>query len=228
VLAFDPWAYWKLNEANGVTPAVDSSGHGRSLTVRLASVTGGRSGIVPTSSDTSSFVIWNAGTAFAPWVCPAGQTWTPAVGSWEYWLNSPGHSPNEMTLGVHGTIGGPGSFLFFHRLNSAGQPFISFQDTGGAQHVITSPIGVVDNSTHQLVWVLDGTNVTVYLDGAQADQQAQPAAMKNPFTAAPSLGMALGGAGSRFYTGFLEHVAWYDKVLSAANVLSLYQAGTEI
>lgn len=228
VLSFGPWAYWKLNEANAAPTAVDSSGHGRNLTIRDADVTGGRSGIVPTSSDTSSFVIWNSATNVAPWLSPVSQTWTPAVGSWEYWINSPGHSPNVMVLGILGTISSAASKSFWMYLTATGAPVFEYQDTGGTTHTLTFNAGVVDNSTHQLVYVLDGQFVTVYVDGAQADQQAQPATMTNPFTAVPSLGMSLGGAGSRYYTGLIEHVAWYDKVLTAANVAALYKAGTVI
>lgn len=227
-LAFGPWAYWKLNEGLGVTPAIDSSGHGRSLIVLVSNVQGGKSGIVPTSADTSSFVVWSAATNVAPWLAQSSQAWNSAVGSWEYWLNSPGHSPNELNLGVHGTISSVTSRLFRHFLNSSGQAVIEYLDITNTLQTLTFAVAFVDNSTHHLVYVLDGTNITVYKDGAQAAQQAQPAAMTAAKTAVPSLGMTLGGAGSRFYTGYLEHVGWYDKVLTAANVLSLYQAGTQL
>jgi hypothetical protein len=227
-LAFGPWAYWKLNEANGVTPAADSSGHGRSLTVRVADVVGGRSGIVPTSADTSSFVTWNAASNVAPWVCPGSQLWSPAVGSWEYWINTPGHAGNETDLGCHGTISAATTRLFRHFLNSLGQPQLEWQDAGGVLHQIGWAVGLNNNTTYQIVFVLDGTNASLYVNGALVSAQAQPAAMKTAFTAVPTLGMCLGGASSRYWTGFLEHVGWYDQVLSAANVLTLYTTGTTL
>jgi hypothetical protein len=194
--------------------------------VDVSTANEGRSGIVPTSSDTSTFVIWGAATNLQAWQSVATQTWAPAVGSWEYWLNSAGHPPNELDLGTLGDVSGATTRLFRHYLNNSGQPIFEFQDTGGTLHTLTTAVGVVDSSTHHLVYVLDGTNLTVYVDGAQAGQQAQGFTMKSPFTATVYLSQPAGGAGSRSYSGFLEHVGWYDQVLSAANVLALYRAGT--
>lgn len=226
-LAFGPWAYWKLAEANGVTPAVDSSGHGRSMTVLVSNVQGGKAGLIKTGPDTCSFVVWTAATNVEAWQSQAAQTWTPAVGTWVYWINSPGHSTNELDLGCLGTLSSATSRLFRHFLNSSGQPVIEFQDTLGTLHTLTFAVGVVDNSTHMLAFVLDGTNVSVYVDGAFVSSQAQGATMKSPFTATAYIGQPAGGAGSRFYTGLIGPVGWYDQVLTGANILTLYQKATQ-
>ena len=226
VLSYGPWAYWKLNEANGVTPAADSSGHGRSLTVDTGHINGGSAPIVPTSSDTSMYVPWVSSSAVTPLKSPGTQTWTPAVGSWEFWLNTPGHSPNELNLGSLGDISGATTRVFRFYINSSVQPVLEFQDTGGTLHTLTTAVGISLNVNHQLVYVLDGTNLNVYLDGTLAGSQAQGATMKNPFTGVVYVTQPSGGAGSRMYAGFIEHVAWYDQVLSASDVTKLYNAGT--
>lgn len=226
-LAFGPWAYWKLNEAAGVSPAVDYSVHGRNLTVGLGFVNQGKTGLIKTSADTCTFVVWTSATNVTAFASPVTQTWTPAVGTWVYWINTAGHSTNELDLGCLGHISGTTTRLFRHYLNSSGQALLEFLGTDNALHTFTFAVGLDDNNTHMLAYVLDGSNVSCYLDGALVSSQAQGVAMKAPFTDNCFLGQPLGGAGSRFYSGFIGPVGWYDQVLTPANILTLYQKATQ-
>jgi hypothetical protein len=227
VLTYTPWAKWPLNEAAGSMSCADHSGNGRTLSPVASQVQLGVTGLIKTSGDTSSYSVWTSASNVSNFPSAATWTWSSATVSAEFWINAlSGHSPNELDLGCMGHISSTNSRLFRFYLNSSGNPIMEYRSAGPVLNTQTFSAGVYDNNVHQLVFVLDGANLTLYLDGVQQDQHAQAAAMNAPITENVFLGQPLGGAGSRFYTGYMGPVAWYTQALSAADVALLWAAAT--
>jgi hypothetical protein len=228
VLSFGPWGYWKLKEPKGAASVADSSGHGRTLTPNGGNWSLGHTGLIRTNSDTCAYSAGAAVSTVNGYNTATGQLWTPAVTSAEIWVQTPGNGASQMFLFSMGTIGSTASRLFSVILSATGQPIYQYQDNTVTLQTINVPVGVTDNSVHQLVFVLDGSHLTTYLDGAQADQQVQPAAMKSNFTGGLTLGQPPGGAGTRTFVGFMGPAAFYDQVLTGANVATLYHNATQL
>lgn len=227
VLALGPWGYWKLNEAAGTVTVADSSGHGRSLTTTQPGTLLGKSGIVLTSGDTSGYQNGTGGSTAFGWIGAGGtQLWTPAVVSVVMWIQTNGRPGFQQCIFCQGTFVGATTRLFSCILNVTGQPIWQYQDNTGTLQTNTFAVGTIDGNRHMLSFVLDGTNVTMYLDGAQAAQQAQAAPMKASTTLLPAIGQPAGSAGDRSAVCYYEHVAWFDKVLASSDIATLYQAGT--
>ena len=224
VLTYTPWAKWPLNDPAGSVTCADHSGNGRTLSPD-ALVTLGVTGLIKTSADTSSYSANTTATNRYNFQTLVNQTWTSLTVSAEYWIN-PVNQAREMDLGCMGHITGTGTRLFRFYLNAAGNPIMEYRTAGPVQNTATFAAGVIDSSVHQLVFVLDGSFVNLYLDGVFKAQVAQVAALDQPITDIAYLGQPFGGAGSRFYNGYMGPVVWYTQALSAADVTKLYNAAT--
>lgn len=227
-MPFNPWAFWKLNEAAGSATCADSSGHGRTLNVTAALVTLGARGQIPTSADTCAFCKFTNVAANLYLQTAAGQTWSQAnTISIEAWLSPSSQGGAEKTVAVHGSISAPANFTWWLRLNN-GVPLMATVNAGVQTNYTLGTTGILDNGVHQLVVVLDGTNVTAYVDSVQVGQVAQTANIGVPFTRIAYLNQGIGGAGARAWTGTLGPVVVYETPLTQANVNTLWAAATTL
>jgi len=121
------------------------------------------------------------------------------------------------------------------RFTATGQRAVfSNRDTGGTVFIGTfdgylyfynglGPLSVAtchDGQWHHVVWVVSGTTLTYYLDGA-FDKSGPIVA---PVTEACVV--TLGRDGGLFWSGSLDDVAIYPHALTAAQLLAHYTAGT--
>ncbi|MDC0935543.1 PEP-CTERM sorting domain-containing protein, partial [Pirellulales bacterium] len=163
-----------------------------------------------------------------------------------FWLNT---ADNDASFLKTGTSGGPGNGI---RALDSGN-FGAFCDDGdgvfqvddavdGPYLALADPAAAVDGTWHHYAFVRDATNtqVTLYLDGALpavgTGCGGQPA---NPMTFAASdvtspgevghIGTDIGGdqlpTGSGFLEGLMDDLAFYDHVLSQAEVQDIFQNG---
>lgn len=225
VTALGPWAYWKLAEGAGATTAIDSSGHGRTMTIDTGAVTMGQPGLLLTNpTQTCSFSAWTAATNVSNFASVATQAFTASSLSVEYWISTAGHAPNTMALGALGRLDTQRTWMV--ELNNSGQPIFSYIDGGAVTQTLTFAAGLDTSTTRHLVIVANGSTVSCYVDGVLFGTQAQPSALNTPATHTAYLGQPIGGAGSRYYTGFMGPAVVYDKALTAAQVAGLYATGS--
>ena len=100
-----------------------------------------------------------------------------------------------------------------------------FRDGGSTNRGLTAetPTGysVAINTEYHVVYTYDGTNVKLYVDGAEVDSVAETSNV-----GAPSYDYEVGDDGSngRYLDGTLRGAAIYDKALSASRILAHYNA----
>tara|TARA_R100001163_G_scaffold3069_6_gene4715 strand:+ start:590 stop:3442 length:2853 start_codon:yes stop_codon:yes gene_type:complete len=96
---------------------------------------------------------------------------------------------------------------------------------GGTTNVNTSLTG--DTNWHHLVGVYDGTNMTIYIDGAQAvtSTTSVPAALSATAGDNFQIGALNGGY---FTSGQINQVTVYEQALTSDQVAALYNSGTPV
>jgi hypothetical protein len=94
------------------------------------------------------------------------------------------------------------------------------------QVIVSQNLPIDTNAWHHLVAVFDGTNFTLYVNGAVAAMASLPAGQS--VRANPFLPLTIGTTTEygRWFSGDLDEVAVYTNALSAAQVLAHYETGT--
>jgi|GEM_PF-3826875 len=199
ILADSPYGYWPLGETSGAT-AVAAAGSNGTYT----SVTLGQAGISTSTGQTSIRVTGIGSYATVPDAGSAGK----ATGSIEIWLN-PGTNSGDCCFignGPYFSIPSNGAVNFY--LNGPG-----WQTGGGA---------VAAGAWRHLVATWTAAGGTIYSNGAVL--YTLPANSGVFFSTAVDFGRRSDVPNSPC-TGYYQHVAFYNTVLSAAQIRKHYTEG---
>ncbi|HEX6179572.1 MAG TPA: Calx-beta domain-containing protein [Thermoanaerobaculia bacterium] len=199
ILADAPYAYYRLNEL-GAT-AFDSSGNARHGTYSDA-VARGVAGPLASNDPAADFSAYGSHIEIpGSW---GGPAWPAAT--YEYWVKT------SSTYGGFLSTDSNAAYLGFDRYSA------SYIWTNGG--VVSLPqLTGNDGRWHHLVFVAKPNSVTGYVDGQSVFTVAAPA-----FTQiSPSTKLYIGGTFQTF-GGAIDEVAFYNRALTAADVVRHFQA----
>jgi RHS repeat-associated protein len=216
VIGDGPIGYYRLGDTGST--ATDSSGYANSAAIK-SGVTEGAGGALPGDSDTAvtsasgaaqdqSFATLPGGTSARSYEVWVKTTWTGDQVLLSYaHTNGCGYLANGLVL----TSGGQVGFITSWDCNSWAVTSLGF----------TPPYSITNGAWHQLVATWSGTTVVMYLDGQSIGSQAY----SNSLGLADASGLMLGAIySSNYLSGSLDEVSIYPSALSAAQVLSHFQA----
>ncbi|HEV2521700.1 MAG TPA: LamG domain-containing protein [Candidatus Acidoferrales bacterium] len=218
--------WWKMDEGTG-TSAADSSGQGNTMTLDgspLPSWT--------TSGKLNGALTFNGTTAGTDAGNPAAlHLGVFTVSAWVNFSALPG-AGKLATLASKWTFNGqPNYGVYLDNGNrSAGVGWVSwFGDAGSTNHYakyLTTP----STGTWYLVTsTFDGTTLTLYVNGVSVASTVTGAVPYTDLSGGSGRNMGIGAdnsANSDFAAATIDDVRVYNRVLSAAEVLALYNAGS--
>jgi hypothetical protein len=220
IVALNPVAYWPLEETNlppgnlatnlGTVGANYNGFYGSGVTLGVAGALAG-------SSDTAASFNANADV-----VVPFGSALsTSAPFSAEVWVQSGGNSGGACVMSA-GNFGGTRSGWLIYN-NIGGVWTFRLYNQNGTSTSLNINGGVADGNWHHLVAVFDGTNGSLYIDGALA---AGPTAATG-FVPDPDSPLTIGARsdGGFQFQGSIDEVAIYTNALSASDISAHYQNG---
>ena len=191
--------YWPLNDKPGQVAADQSTAASTPLDVSPP-VTFGVVGPLTTTADTAVKI--NLGGSMAARGTPVITSTTLTL---ELWCKSSDYGTGDLlTFGSGGGIGISGGF-----------PYCAFAGTGTKR--------VDDGNWHHLVYTLDGTNATLYIDGVANVSSAYTSEFSEAFL---GLGVYVGTIPVPATNANIAQVAIYTTAMTAAQVASQYAIGT--
>lgn len=214
VLADAPIAYWRLDDAT-TTTAKDSSGNGNDGTYK-GNVTLGVQGAIANDSDTA--VQFDGSSAEMVAAVPGTFDFTGNVPySIEVWAN-PASSPGGMGIvgksAYAADAGGYSGWYVAYNSNAYLDNWRNNDETGNP--------GPASGAFIHVVATYDGTNLALYVNGQPFASYASSTALGS--TGAPLTAGVVADWG--WFTGVLDEIAVYDKVLPAARIAAHYARGT--
>jgi hypothetical protein len=213
VLSDGPIAYWRLDDTTTAT-AKDSSGNGHDGTYQ-GGVTLGAQGAI--ANDTDKAVQFGGGGAEMVANVPSSFDFAGNVQySVELWA-MPASGPAGMGLvGTNAYLTGTGYSGWYVACNSNG-----YLDNWRNNVETGNPAPAPGVFIH-VVATYDGTNLALYVNGQSFSTNASAAALST--TGAP---LTAGGVANwGWFTGVLDEIAIYDKVLPQARIAAHYARGT--
>ncbi len=245
IMADHPAAFWELNESPGASTAVDSTGNG---------FNGGIAYDLDINSnpdypvlgvpgvDTNAYLFHNYGDinfqSHSSYVDVGHSDVLNPQGpfSVEFWAratsdNTGGGNDYTVPLGSGGAYAQPG-WDFYQTPGSAGSPgsWVFNPSLGSAGGAFIQTSQVVKNQWTHLVGVYDGTNFIFYINGvATATVSAAGYLANNSANTASPPDLYIDGdppTGWGNFEGYLSEVAIYTNALSATQVLTHYEVGT--
>jgi hypothetical protein len=217
VLSHGPIAYWRLGESSGTTAADAMGAHNGTYQNNVAL---GTEGAIVSDANTaatfgganndrvqvSGFAVSGGQITILAWFRPDGFGNDSLVSK----ATGAGTSAHHWMLGINGN----------NQLRSRIK-------INGTTRQLTPNVGTMTAGVWYLAAVtFDGSTMRVYLNGQQVDSRSWSGSVSNDSGVAVGLGNQPSGAGNRAFDGTLDEVAVYDKALTAAQVLALYDAGT--
>jgi large repetitive protein len=202
--------YWRLGEQPGTTTAADATGTAALGTYVGATlgVTGALSGDADTAARFAGSGYVNAGDGPALTGPMTVEAWVSTDRVRSAYLVSDGTSS---TTGYHLWLA-----------SNAAPAFTLRMTTGIVQ--VQAPAAITTNAWHHLVATVDGSTVTLYVDGAVA---ASAPALGAPRASAGALMLGRQSPSGRNLTGALDEVALYGTALDAATVAAHYALGAD-
>ena len=83
-----------------------------------------------------------------------------------------------------------------------------------------------DGAWHHAAFVIDGQTVKVYVDGVEvAEEDKVGTYWYSSYSGPFSLGAARVNGDARYYKGYIDEVAVYDRVLTAREIREHYRVG---
>ena len=218
VISDAPVGYWRLGEANG-PQAKDATGHSHdgSYVGTHVAVAGAIAcdpdGAASFDPSLNAHVTVPRHTALEPASTLTIELWfrqtgTPAVYQKMLWYGNPSKSP-------WGSWG-------IERQDTQAAIFTFYAATSPDPQWLDVP-NLAADTWYYLAFSYDGALMSGYLNGAFVASYPNT----GPIGYDKLHGLVIGGAGSNFdlFSGALDEVAVYDKVLPAARILAHYQAG---
>jgi hypothetical protein len=212
--------YWNLNESSGTT-AADSSGRNHPGTVN-----GGASSWQPAGGRFGGAIQFNAGNTTTDIRIPFSTDFQLSTYTVSAWVNIVGEQTNGGLLGTR--FGG--EFSFDYKVSGTD----IHGDAGDGAAWINTNIDITAaqggdislNNWHMVTYVIDDTakQFLLYLDGTLRNTigySGTPQMMRS------GLEMRLGNSSGAEYlnNGLLDDVAVWNRALSAADVLAVYNQG---
>ncbi len=217
VLPTAPLGYWRLNETSGTTAANIGSGGGLNGTYTAATL--GTAGPrppafngfegnnnAPTFNGSSAFVAGSSGLL-------SGRNAFTVGG----WIN-PQAAPAART-----GLFGQNDCVEFGFISATTLEL--WTPGGGSLTAVPYPFPL--NQWHHVIGVADGSTIRIFIDGVQAGSGGAPTGSYGT----SAFGFNIGGGGvqdaaGNFFNGLIDEVVVYHRALSPAEILGLYQAGT--
>ncbi len=214
--------YWKLDEGSG-TSVADSSGNGNTGTVGAgaALTTGGYyNGAASFPGGSNNYVSLpdTAALDFA-------GSWT--LSAWVNNSNLPGSAGNAFIINRDNNVSKTAYVLEIDHHQgcpAAGQSWrVSFQDSGGTQHMACYAATINTGTWYHVVGVWDASafNLMIYVNGT-LDVTQNTGASVPVITSGSGLRVGSDGGGTSRWNGVLDDVRLYNRVLSAAEITTLY------
>jgi hypothetical protein len=207
VVADGAVAYWRLDEASGTT-AVDVIG-GKNGTIS-GGVTLGQPGAL---ADGNQAMRFDGSTGK---IVTASPIALPVACTLELWIKSAATNANVGVFGNRFTVQ-DGIVLIALRTPDGGSVYgDSYVGGNNVIHGAVLP-NFTDGAWHHVAWVMNGSMGTLYLDGVQNAQQAQPhVALTAPFQLGYDTFQNL------YFNGFIDEVAIYPTALTAPQIAQHY------
>jgi hypothetical protein len=219
IIADNPLRYYQLNETSGTT-AVDST----PLTPHNATYTGGFT-LNQTSllgnDPTDGSVLLNGSTGYVN----APTTGLPTgASSWsiECWVKTPSSMPangNYSPIGMGDSSANQKKGVI--TLHVSATPTANWDLTTGSGD-INGPSTVAANTIYHLVGTYDGTSTRLYVNGALA---AGPSAFSLNLVASFASVGANDNTAAFFYSGKVQHAAFYNYALTLAQIANHHTVG---
>ena len=209
VLADDPRAYYRMNEASGQPQ--DSSGNSNHTTAVTGTPTYAQAGAIVTDASDDAILFNSATPDF--FNAPDHATLDLAdVCSLEAWVKRVGTATTEQTIISKGSNG------FFLAIENHE---ILFAKTAVAE-IVRSTVTITDTSTwHHIVATKNGATSKIYLDGVDVT-----GTVTDQTLASTAIDMQIAHFnGIISFNGYLDEVAVYATALSAVRVAKHYAAG---
>jgi RHS repeat-associated protein len=209
-----PNAYWRLGEASGTT-AADAAGYGNAGTYSASGVTLGGA---PATGSASNEVDTSASFA------SGGKVSVPSLADWnprsaltvEAWV-SPSNT-GSATFVSKGSSASTLSFALAGNGNPSNVPLFQVR-VGGVLGTIPGSSALPTGSWTFLVGTFDGSQLRLYVNGVSQGAANVSGPIDNALAA-----FALGNNYDSNFSGGLDEVAVFDKVLTGAQITSQYAA----
>lgn len=227
VLALSPAAFWELQEVSGTTAdnAQGNAAFDGTYTSGSGSYTLGQSTTTPGVPLDVLFVpggfVDTSGGAIA-----AGQTAYTILA-----LINTTETSFSFDRTIYGEAQGSGSFRYIRMTLDASSKKLSFERNGtsGIEVVVqTSGSALNDGNDHLVAVVVNGTSVTLYVDGASVTTSGTISGTVSSSGQRPNIAALVnvfGGTG-RCWSGEIGAVAVWQTNLSGTDILNLYNSAT--
>ena len=242
VSADSPVGWWRLGEASG-TNAVDSGSGGNdgtytnTPTLGVPGIVGGNTAVQ--FDDASSEYVDLGEPAELKLAVFSLECWFKRTGAGTTYTTGTGGIASALPLVTKGKGEGDGSNVdanYALVLNTNGPDSntvigADFEDmASGGTHPYSGAVAIQNDTWYHAVVTYDGTDWNVYLNG-QLDMnspQTESATPRSDSIQDNAIGTALNSTGtpSGYFEGVIDEVAIYDKVLTQAEVLEHYEAGS--
>jgi hypothetical protein len=225
ILADHPIAYYQLEELPGATVAADSSASGLFPGAYNFSVDTLYPQLGVAGIDTNSILLSGADpSSVTAGYYPEFNQQAPF--SFEIWARPLSISATDYRCPI-------GNFSGWGTATQSGW-YVYQTPTPATFAFITQPAGIWISQAmtplnwYHLVGTYDGTNASFYINGALVGTQSAAGFVANSVNNAGVNPLAFGqrGDGNEYFDGNLDEAAFYTNVLSAAQVLTHYQVGT--
>lgn len=223
-LAYGPWAYYTLSDT-GSSTFLDSSGHGRTTSYDPVYAAQGGPQLLPAVSLGSATLLGPGGTSNNNCIASiSSQSFTATVFTVTAWIQTSYAGANDQIIMGLGRLDSNAASQFALWLQ-AHVLRCFFYDTLLAQHTFTAGLALNDGNVHMVAASYDGTTMRIYTDGSQVGNTNFGQTLNTGTPITVNIGMQLGGVSPRTFNGNVSQVGIYDKVLTPANIATLYQLG---
>ena len=199
-------AYWKLDEASG-NPA-DSSGNGITLT---------NTGVTFGAGKISNCAIFAGGTSKLTCAVPINFNSNFTVAFWVY-ISTSGVNNWFLNFGGYGDGTNGAISLLVTTINTPRWSYGAWFTEG----VTGAPYSLVTSTWNHLVFQRSGTTLNTYVNGALFGTPVTTSISNIPTTGTLFLGEGPEQSSSTPYSGYLDEVGIWNRVLSASEVKQLY------
>lgn len=211
VLTDSPLAYYRVDEAADTIMA-DSSGNGRDGTYTSSSILGAAS-LIASAPGNDAILLSGGQYAYV---------------DIEDWQNG-AHTTLECWFST--TLTGDASLITrwggYAALDLQSSDVVRFYcNVGGSTKIASTPVpGLRDGQPHHILGTYDGSNLRIYVDGAEVASLAASGSLSSGASVGYRFGSRFASPSSPF-SGTLDEIAIYDHALSSERVLAHYDAGT--
>ena len=212
---------WRLGESS-VTNSRAADSKGSNTGDYFGGVTSGIGGEL--TRDANTAIIPNGTTGYVQASTTSGLPTGSSSRSVELWFRTT--SANRQVLFTYGSLATDQEFGLW--LNAGGLTMTAWGYGVNSDRFFTMPAALNDGVWHQVVKTYDGTNITLYIDGAALTPQAATRSTTvntNGFTIGAIPASPADANSGGYFVGGLDEVSVYSTALSAATVSAHYALG---